>query len=97
MRGEYQRLSYSSLRFKLNLKFYNKFLILDWLIHLNEILVGVFAFSITHWGNKIHRASWFGGMVMLQAIACITLVVPELYEPHVDDMRNKTGKLNYLI
>ncbi|GJQ65787.1 hypothetical protein Trydic_g11956 [Trypoxylus dichotomus] len=67
---------------------------MDWLIHLNDILAGVFAFIITHWGNKIHRPSWFGAIVMLQAVASITLVVPEVYERHVEYAGNRTDISN---
>ncbi|KRT79830.1 hypothetical protein AMK59_6879 [Oryctes borbonicus] len=67
---------------------------MDWLIHLNDILAGAFAFIVTHWGNKIHRPAWFGGMVMLQAAASITLVVPEAYEGHVESVGNRTDITN---
>ncbi|KAJ8958758.1 hypothetical protein NQ314_006374 [Rhamnusium bicolor] len=54
---------------------------IDWLIYTNEAFVGLFALCVAYWGNRIHRASWMGGLTIFVAVACITLAVPEIYNP----------------
>lgn len=48
---------------------------------MNEIFSGIFALFIAHYGNKLHRASWLGGLVIYQSIACLVLLIPEIYRP----------------
>lgn len=50
------------------------------------------ALIIAHFGNRIHRASWFGGLVIYQAIASLALLVPEFYQPLSDVVQHDNGQ-----
>ncbi|KAJ8984534.1 hypothetical protein NQ317_011005 [Molorchus minor] len=53
----------------------------DWFIYTNEVFAGLLALCVAYWGNRIHRASWMGGLTMLLAVAAATLAVPEVHNP----------------
>ena len=50
--------------------------VVDWLLITNGISQGLFALIITYWANRIHRIAWLGGLLMLQACTCFTLIIP---------------------
>lgn len=58
---------------------------LDYLIYINEIFSGMFALIVAYYGNKIHRASWLGGLVIYQSIASLVLLLPEIYKQNITD------------
>lgn len=63
-----------------------KITFLDCLIYMNEVFSGIFALFVAHYGNKIHRASWFGGLVIYQSIASLVLLIPEIYRPNSNEI-----------
>lgn len=50
----------------------------DWLLVSSGIFQGCLAIFIAYWGNRIHRAAWLGGFVILQAITCFLLIIPTI-------------------
>lgn len=51
---------------------------LDWLLVAHGIFQGVFAVIMAYWGNRIHRISWIGGILMLQAALSLAVIIPIL-------------------
>ncbi|KAG5881804.1 hypothetical protein JTB14_004103 [Gonioctena quinquepunctata] len=54
---------------------------LGWIIYSNEIFAGIFALCVAYWGNRIHRATWMGALTIFLSVSCITLAIPEIYNP----------------
>ncbi|XP_018326963.1 solute carrier organic anion transporter family member 2A1-like [Agrilus planipennis] len=54
---------------------------LEWFLKLDEILCGVLALTVSYWANRIHRASWIGGLTIFQSIMGLLLIVPEVFYP----------------
>lgn len=50
----------------------------DWLLVANGIFQGLFAVIIAYWGNRIHRISWIGGILMLQSTLSLAVTIPIL-------------------
>ncbi|XP_077302613.1 organic anion transporting polypeptide 33Eb [Arctopsyche grandis] len=51
---------------------------IDWLLIANEIFQGVFVLIVAHWGNKINRIAWLGGLTCLQGCSCFLVFIPYL-------------------
>ncbi|CRK86316.1 CLUMA_CG000032, isoform A [Clunio marinus] len=52
--------------------------IVDWLLVASGIFQGTFAIIVAHWGNRLHRTAWLGGLFMLQSILCIIVIIPTI-------------------
>ncbi|CAG9770271.1 unnamed protein product [Ceutorhynchus assimilis] len=61
---------------------------IDWLIYINEVFVGIFALLVAYWGNRIHRPTWLGALTIYLGVSCITLAIPEIYQPFNKDETN---------
>lgn len=57
--------------------------IVDWLLVTSGIAQGVFALLVAYWGNRLHRISWMGAILMLQAVALVLLIIPTLTHKYV--------------
>lgn len=67
----------------------------DWLLYMGDIFIGIFAFTVAFWGNRIHRMSWLGSLTIFQAVASLTLIIPELYSKNLKEANLTSG--NFLI
>lgn len=39
---------------------------------------GMFALIIVYWANRVHKASWLGGLIIFQAITTVLSIIPSL-------------------
>lgn len=50
--------------------------VIDWVIVVPEITPLLFGLLVAYWGDRIHRAAWTGGLVMLQGVGYLTMLIP---------------------
>ncbi|KAG4066838.1 hypothetical protein HA402_012905 [Bradysia odoriphaga] len=70
--------------------------ILDWLLVAHGIFQGIFAVVLAYWGNRIHRISWIGGILMLQSALSLAVVIPILANNDSSNMTIMAAPLNHL-
>lgn len=51
-------------------------LVVEWLLVAGGLAQGVVAIPVAYWANRIHRISWLGTLLMLQALACLAVIIP---------------------
>lgn len=51
-------------------------LIVEWLLVAGGLAQGLAAIPVTYWANRIHRISWLGSLLMLQALAGVAVIIP---------------------
>ncbi|KAK2578878.1 hypothetical protein KPH14_009745 [Odynerus spinipes] len=52
--------------------------LIDWILVVSELTPFVLGLIVAYWGDKIHRASWIGALVLLQCAAYLMLIIPHL-------------------
>ncbi|XP_063706658.1 solute carrier organic anion transporter family member 4A1-like [Culicoides brevitarsis] len=52
--------------------------LIDWLLVVSGLTQGMFAILVAYWGHRIHRISWLGGILMLQACLIVMRIIPTL-------------------
>ncbi|XP_012285063.1 solute carrier organic anion transporter family member 1A2 [Orussus abietinus] len=50
--------------------------LMDWIVPLAQISPLILGLPIAYWGDRIHRAAWTGGLVLLQSTGYLSLLVP---------------------
>ncbi|KAF7399488.1 hypothetical protein HZH68_008080 [Vespula germanica] len=56
---------------------FNPYLI-DWVLVTSELTPFFLGLIVAYWGDKIHRASWIGALVLLQCASYVILIIPHL-------------------
>lgn len=54
----------------------NSIILSEWIVSISELMPLLFGLLIAYWGNRIHRAAWTGGLVMVQSVCYISLIIP---------------------
>ncbi|XP_046476603.1 solute carrier organic anion transporter family member 2A1 isoform X1 [Neodiprion pinetum] len=52
--------------------------IIEWVVVLSCLTPVFVGLLVAYWGDRIHRAAWTGGWVMVQGVAYISLIIPHL-------------------
>lgn len=61
-------------------KYYNlnPNIFVEWLLVTSGIIQGLISIFIAYWGNRIHRISWMGGILILQSLLSLAVIIPIL-------------------
>ncbi|XP_014230637.1 solute carrier organic anion transporter family member 2A1-like [Trichogramma pretiosum] len=51
---------------------------MEWILYTSEIALLVAGLTIAYWGDRIHRAAWLGGTVLVQSAGLLALVIPHI-------------------
>ncbi|KZC05247.1 Solute carrier organic anion transporter family member 1A5 [Dufourea novaeangliae] len=52
--------------------------IMEWVLAISDTIPFVLGLLIAYWGDRIHRAAWIGGIVLLQSISYFIMIIPHL-------------------
>ncbi|KAI4477176.1 hypothetical protein M0804_012997 [Polistes exclamans] len=52
--------------------------LIDWILVVSELTPFFLGVVVAYWGDKIHRASWIGALVLLQCAGYVILIIPHL-------------------
>ncbi|XP_076247102.1 solute carrier organic anion transporter family member 2A1 [Calliopsis andreniformis] len=52
--------------------------VMEWVPLISDLTPCVFGVLIAYWGDRIHRAAWVGGIVLLQGVAFFIMIIPHL-------------------
>ncbi|XP_018401297.1 PREDICTED: solute carrier organic anion transporter family member 1A5 [Cyphomyrmex costatus] len=52
--------------------------IMDWILVTAELTPIILGLLVAYWGDKIHRASWIGALVLLQSVSHLFLIISHL-------------------
>lgn len=60
------------------------------------IVQGALALLITYWGNRIHRISWLGGILIFQSLVSFAVVIPILTNSTMENQAIAGHVVNHL-
>ncbi|XP_072767237.1 solute carrier organic anion transporter family member 1A5 isoform X2 [Anoplolepis gracilipes] len=52
--------------------------LMDWILVIAELTPFILGLIVAYWGDRIHRASWIGALILLQSVAYFILIIPHL-------------------
>ncbi|XP_025264088.1 solute carrier organic anion transporter family member 2A1 [Camponotus floridanus] len=50
--------------------------LMDWILVIAELTPFILGLLVAYWGDRIHRASWIGGLTLLQSASYFILMIP---------------------
>ncbi|KAF3425088.1 hypothetical protein E2986_03670 [Frieseomelitta varia] len=50
----------------------------EWILVASDLTPFVFGVIVAYWGDRIHRAAWIGGIVLLQSVSYFIMIIPHL-------------------
>jgi hypothetical protein len=50
----------------------------DWILVVAELTPFILGLAVAYWGDRIHRASWIGALILLQSASYFILIIPHL-------------------
>lgn len=56
----------------------NERVLSDWILVTAELTPFVLGLAVAYWGDRIHRASWMGALILLQSVSYLILMIPHL-------------------
>lgn len=64
---------------------------LEWILYTSEIAPLFIGLAVAYWGDRIHRASWLGGLTLIQCSALLSLIIPHISHSSVDVIEDTTN------
>ncbi|XP_014482148.1 PREDICTED: solute carrier organic anion transporter family member 1A5 [Dinoponera quadriceps] len=52
--------------------------LMDWILVTADLTPFVLGLVVAYWGDRIHRTSWMGTLILLQSVAYFILIIPHL-------------------
>lgn len=52
--------------------------VMEWTLVASDLTPFIFGVIIAYWGDRIHRAAWIGGIVLLQSVSYFIMIIPHL-------------------
>ncbi|XP_058794488.1 solute carrier organic anion transporter family member 2A1-like [Phymastichus coffea] len=65
--------------------------LMEWILYLSEIVPLIIGLAVAYWGDKIHRASWLGGLTLIQCAALLSLIIPHISHSSVKVIEDTTN------
>nr|XP_034185770.1 solute carrier organic anion transporter family member 74D-like [Osmia lignaria]XP_034185771.1 solute carrier organic anion transporter family member 74D-like [Osmia lignaria] len=71
--------------------------VMEWVLLISDLIPFFLGLLIAYWGNRIHRASWIGAIVLLQSVSYFSLIIPHLTHQTriIEDTENVTHMALY--
>ncbi|XP_076395586.1 solute carrier organic anion transporter family member 1A5 [Megachile rotundata] len=71
--------------------------VMEWVLLISDLTPFFLGVTIAYWGDRIHRAGWIGGIVLLQSISYFALIIPHLTHRTrvIEDTANATHMALY--
>ncbi|XP_076276039.1 solute carrier organic anion transporter family member 2A1 [Lasioglossum baleicum] len=52
--------------------------VMEWVLAIPDLIPFLLGLLVAYWGDRIHRAAWVGGIVLLQSASFIVMIIPHL-------------------
>ncbi|XP_068967047.1 solute carrier organic anion transporter family member 1A5 [Bombus flavifrons] len=52
--------------------------VMEWVLIISDLTPFLLGVIVAYWGDRIHRAAWIGGIVLLQSISYFIMIIPHL-------------------
>jgi len=56
----------------------NRRVLSDWILVVADLTPFILGLAVAYWGDRIHRVSWIGALILLQSASFFVLIIPHL-------------------